>query len=152
MSKKLALSKKLILKEFLPYKISYLAGIIGKEINHLFIKRYDLSSAEWKVIALLYEQPKICASEITCYIALDKVAVSRAVKNLIVKNYVFKKAASIDKRRSLLTLTDNGQKVFKTIEPLVLKYEEKITRSLSKSEEKIFNELLGKMTRYVEKT
>lgn len=142
--------KNLLLKDFLPYKIAFLSGRISKKLSNLYMVKYDLVSSEWKVMALLHEYPEICASDIVRYTAIDKVAVSRAVNGLITKNYALRRAAASDRRRSLLTLTEEGQEIFNHIEPIVLNYEEKLIACLSSDEQEALEKMLLKITNHVE--
>ena len=83
--------------------------------------------------------------------AMDKVAVSRAINNMIKEGLVSREFASEDKRRSQLSLSDHGKKTYEKIVPLVQVYEKDLLESLSVSEREALDKILEKLTRYVEK-
>ncbi len=78
-------SKLLILEHFLPYRLAILSSRVSRSIAQRYEKKFSLSVPEWRVIAILGENSDLSAVEVSDRTGLDKVAVSRAVKNLLAK-------------------------------------------------------------------
>ena len=74
---------KLHLEKFLPYRLSVLSNTVSSAIAAAYFMNFGLSIPEWRVMAVLAANPGLSAAEVTARTAMDKVAVSRAVKSLI---------------------------------------------------------------------
>ncbi len=92
----------------------------------------------------------VSAANVAEKTAMDKVAVSRAINNMIKNNLVSRSFADDDKRRSELSLTELGQETYAQIVPLVQSYEKKIVASLDKTDQQALNNILDKLTHFVE--
>ena len=73
----------LFLGDFLPYRLSVLSNKISRAIADGYEERFQLSLPEWRVMAILGGEPELSAGEVAERTAMDKVAVSRAVKKLL---------------------------------------------------------------------
>ncbi|WP_138378854.1 MarR family winged helix-turn-helix transcriptional regulator [Luteithermobacter gelatinilyticus] len=144
--------KHLLLEEFLPYRLSYLSNMIGRRLANIYAKQFKISPSEWKVMALLNRFPNISAAEVAERTALDKVAVSRAVNSLLDKGHVRRHYAEEDRRRSILSLTNEGQDIYNRIEPLVTDYERLLLKTLNAEEQAQLDTLIRKLTQHAEKT
>ena len=68
------------LHEFTPYRLSVLTNRISNLIARAYTDRFGISIPQWRVIAVLGEESGITATEVVQRTAMDKVAVSRAVR------------------------------------------------------------------------
>ena len=93
------------LEKFLPYRLSLLSNTVSQGIATAYRKGYGLSVTEWRVLAILGRYPGLTASEVMQRGAMDKVAVSRAVKNCRGNKLVERSAHPQDRRRQPLRLT-----------------------------------------------
>lgn len=132
------------LEEFVPYRLSYLANRVGRDLAALYVEEFNISPPEWKVMAILNRFPDISAAEVAAHTAMDKVAVSRAVNSLIKGGYIARGYSSEDRRVSVLALTKKGQDTYRKIEPLVLDYEKNLLAKLSADERQNLDRLLDK--------
>lgn len=139
----------LLLEEFLPYKLSYLINIISRDLAKLYTDKFGIAHTEWRVLAVLGISSGVSAAFVAEKTAMDKVAVSRAINNLIKQGMVSRIFADEDKRRSELTLSEQGQKIYEKIVPLVIAYERDILQSLNADEKEHLNSILKKLTAYV---
>ena len=114
------------LHEFLPYRLSVLSNRISSLIATTYESRFGLRIPEWRVIAVLGETPGLNATEIALRTAMDKVAVSRAVSDLVSKGLVYRGASQSDGRISHLHLSEAGKQIYSEIVPLALSYEQRI--------------------------
>ena len=111
------------LSDFLPYKLSILSNTISMGISEIYEEKYALTITEWRTMAILGSFPNSTASEIVQKTALDKVAISRAVKKLLERNFVERKTDAEDRRRQALRLSVLGQEVYNEIIPKAQNYE-----------------------------
>ncbi|MDG1709022.1 MAG: MarR family winged helix-turn-helix transcriptional regulator [Emcibacteraceae bacterium] len=141
------------LEEFLPYKLSYLTNLISGDLATLYTEKFGIAHTEWRVMAVLGISSGVSAASVAEKTAMDKVAVSRAINNMIKNDLVERNFADDDKRRSELSLSQKGRISYDKIVPLALIYEKDILKNLSTTEQKDLNNLLEKLTQYVaEKT
>lgn len=131
------------LEEFLPYKLSLLSNTISGAIADAYAERFDLSMNEWRVMAVLGRFPGLSAREITERTAIDKVAVSRAVKRLLDARRIERVQVPEDKRSFTLTLSEEGTRVHDQVAPLARDYERKLLDSLNDEQKRALNELIG---------
>lgn len=136
---------------FLPYRLSYLTNMISQDLAKLYTEKHGIAHTEWRVMAVLGISSGVSAAFVAEKTAMDKVAVSRAINNMIKEGLVSREFASEDKRRSQLSLSDHGQKTYEKIVPLVQAYEKDLLESLSATERDALDRILEKLTRYVEK-
>ncbi len=134
------------LEHFLPYRLSRLSNQISRGIADTYEEKYGLSVTEWRVIAILGRYPGISATEVTEKSAMDKVAVSRAVRRLIDAGRIRRQANDNDRRAKHLFLSDQGQAVYDAIVPAALAYEQRLLNALSDQEKNQLDRLLNRLT------
>lgn len=117
---------KLILSDFLPYRLSVLTNTISRNIAAIYDREFGLSIWQWRVMAVVGETPGASATQVMQRTAMDKVAVSRAVSGLIELGYMTREASVEDARRSVLALTAQGEGIYDQIVPLALSYEREL--------------------------
>lgn len=139
----------LLLEEFLPYKLSYLTNLISGDLAKLYTEKHGIAHTEWRVMAVLGVSSGVSAGLVAEKTAMDKVAVSRAINNMIKNGLVTRTFADNDKRRSELALSQKGQETYKAIVPMVLSYEKDVLASLSEEEQLALDKILEKLTGYV---
>jgi len=142
----MAIMKPLLLEKFLPYRLSYLSNIISRRLEKLYAEDFKIAPQEWKVIAILHHFPRSSAAQVGERTAMDKVAVSRAIKSLEGRNLISKDFCADDRRRSILTLTPQGQEIYRQVEPLATAYEKDMTDILNAQEQQQLDHLIRKLT------
>lgn len=137
--------KVLKLEQFLPYRLSILANRVSRSITDKYEQRFSLSVAEWRTIAVLGEKSDLSAAEVAERTAMDKVAISRAVNNLLAQGRLERHFSQHDKRRSVLTLSQHGREVYQQVVPLALSYEAALMEKLSPEEQNCLDIILDKL-------
>ncbi len=135
----------LSLQTFLPYRLSVLANRISRSLADRYQQEFDITRPQWRVIAVLGETAPLSAMDVVEFTAMDKVAVSRAVNGLVQKNLVTQTLDQHDKRRTLLSLTVQGEKTYHAVIPAAEAYERKLMAQLSNTEQKQLVALLDKL-------
>lgn len=129
----------LILEEFIPYRLAVLSHTVSTTIAKVYEKKFGVSIPEWRVVAILGRFPGLSAVEVAERTMLDKVAVSRAVTKLIKTGRIDRQFADADRRRSILNLSEDGQKVHDEIAPLALAFEHDLLQGIGPDEYEAFN-------------
>jgi len=139
------MTDELILEEFLPYRLSILSHTVSTTIAQVYDKRFGLSIPEWRVIAILGRFPGLSAVEVAERTLMDKVAVSRAVTKLVKNGRIDRQFADADRRRSILNLSEEGERVRNEIAPLALRFERDLLDGLSETERDSLNDIMERL-------
>lgn len=138
------------LNEFLPYRLSLLSNQVSQGIANTYAEPFDLSVTEWRVLAILGLEDGLSATDVAERSAMDKVAISRAVKRLLGAGRLTRRADLADGRAKSLWLTDEGRRVYEAIAPAAVAYEARLLAVLSDQELLQFNALLDRLTAHSE--
>ena len=144
------MSTGLRLRAFLPYRLSVLANRVSSLIADTYTCQFSLRTPEWRVIAVIGETPELTATEVAERTAMDKVAVTRAVKSLVEKGKLRRKASQTDGRLTHLVLTASGRKVYQEVAPAALQLEDAILGALSSTERRQLDKILVKLSARVD--
>ena len=138
---------KLKLEDFLPYRLSVLSNRISRAIANSYEQQFDLRLPEWRVMAVLGEEPGLSAGQVAQRTAMDKVAVSRAVNRLLRSDRINRSFDEDDRRRSILSLSPEGEAIYGRIVPVAKRYEDALLKDLDDEEKKQLDAVLVKLTR-----
>jgi len=133
------------LKDFLPYKLSILSNRISGAIANAYQDRFGLTIPEWRVMAIVADSPGLSAGDVAERSEMDKVAVSRAVARLVESGRLERHLADDDKRRSELSLSDDGNRIYAEVVPIAKAYEAAVLSHLNDEERARLDELLDKL-------
>lgn len=136
---------RLTLDNFLPYRLSYTAGVLSERIARAYRAMFDLSIPEWRVMAHVAERPGISQQDIGDRTRMDKVMVSRAAKALAAKGLLDRVASGQDRRALHLRLSPAGAALFDRIAPEALRLEAQVMASLSPAEVRQLRDILGRI-------
>lgn len=144
------MSEILRLRAYLPYRLSILSNTVSRKIADLYDREFGINIWQWRVMAIVGEQPEISATELAQRTAMDKVAVSRAVAGLVELGYLDRTPSKQDARRSALTLTKIGHSIYNQIVPLARQAEEDLLADLSDKDAADLERLMGKLAKSAE--
>lgn len=139
------MSEPLDLEHFLPYRLSVLTNHISQGIARTYEQRFGLSVTEWRIIAILGRYPGLSATGIAQRSAMDKVAISRAVRRLLDAGRVEREHSSEDRRARHLWLSDEGRRIHDRIVPAALDFERRLRGLLSNEESRMLDRLIDKL-------
>lgn len=134
------------LERFLPYRLSVLSNTVSRAVAQLYEDRFDLKLPEWRVMAVLGRFPGRTASEIVETTAMDKVAISRAVKRLVDMGRVTVEGDPRDARRQRLSLSARGHAIYRQVVPLARSVEERLLATLSPADRDAIDRMLTRLT------
>lgn len=135
----------LILERFLPYRLSVVTNRISGALSRHYAERFDISIPEWRVVANLGRHPGLTANDVVERAAMDKVTVSRAVAALESKGLLGRVRDDGDKRKSRLTLSEKGERVYAEIAPLALGFERDLLTALTADEATQLDRIIDKL-------
>ncbi|MBV1694268.1 MAG: MarR family winged helix-turn-helix transcriptional regulator [Hyphomicrobiales bacterium] len=139
---------KLELDRFLPYRLSILSNLVSSAIAGNYSERFGISIPEWRVMAVLAIEPDLSAAQVAERTAMDKVAVSRAVARLLARGSLERKIAPTDRRKSMLRLSADGERIYAEVVPIARDHERVLLDVLAADDrlalERILTTLLGR--------
>ena len=133
------------LSEYLPYRLAMTSNRVSRMVARAYRARFGLSIWEWRTLAILGEGRSITAQDLADVAAMDKVAVSRAVKNLVDRGLVERVVHEGDGRSRLLHLTTAGKDVYQDVVPMARAAEGRLLERLSTGEREQLVRLLEKV-------
>ena len=141
--------RRLVLADFLPYRLSVLMNHISSAIARTYSERFDLTVPEWRVMAVLGGEQGLSARDVAERTAMDKVQVSRAIARLVAKKRLQRLTDAADARVSRLSLTPKGRAIYDEIAPLALALEDILLDALSPADRVNLERIMTKLGRQV---
>lgn len=132
----------LLLERFLPYRLSVLSNLISSRIAAHYSERFGLGIPEWRVLAVLAQEPGLSAAEVAERTAMDKVAVSRAVAALQRTGRLERAMDASDRRRSRLRLSAAGAEVYRQVVPVARRLEHDLLDALAPDDRAALDRIL----------
>jgi DNA-binding MarR family transcriptional regulator len=133
------------LRDFLPYRLSVLSNLVSGLIADEYSARFDLTIAQWRIMAVLAEYAALTARDIEPIVRMDKVAISRAVRSLTERRLLRRRASQEDGRLAYLSLTVAGRRVYEQVRPIALRHERELLAVLTPAEARTLSSLLAKL-------
>lgn len=129
--------------------------VLSNRITRAFESRLEvehgLSVPEWRVVLSLSREPRSTAKDIHERWAMDKMAVSRAVRSLEALGHVRRTRHPGDGRSFVLELTAKGRRLFERILPSADERYREILSGLSASELRSLARILRKLIAHTER-
>lgn len=134
------------LARFLPYQLAVLTEQVSRCMAQVYNERFDITRDEWRVLAVLYEQPSMKTTEVIASATLDKMQASRAIARLEAAGMVSRTSDGDDRRHRVLQLQPPGRALVKRIIPLVEAREAFLLEGLDDAERAVLDRALEKLT------
>ena len=140
-----------LLEEFLPYRLSVAANRVSRMFAERYLSASELTVPEWRVLTVVGRSGTISPSAVGELAMMDKVKVSRAAANLVMRGLVKQAQDPHDGRGRLLSLTRTGAGLHSKVVPLAKELESALAEGLNKQEWTVLNKALVKLTKHVVK-
>ncbi len=111
------------LDSFLPFELNTTADLISKDFAEIYTHKLKLSRSQWRILVTLNEHGQLTAKQVCDLTYMEKVMVSRAVKELGRRKLIKRKLNKADKRSLFLELTANGKKAIHQLIPAVKEWQ-----------------------------
>ena len=128
------------------YQVWVLTNLTAKPFAATFGRRFHLNLNDWRIMLTVADHPGGTAQELADYSGLDKMSVSRAVRNLEAQGRLAREGNEADRRMRHLYLTDEGWQVYLEIASHAVRREADLYAALSPSELRQFHTLLMKLS------
>jgi DNA-binding MarR family transcriptional regulator len=135
----------LTLQQFLPYRFANLAEKISVSLSRIYVDRFGINVAEWRILATLGEFGELQAKQVARHSNMDKVRVSRAVASLTTKGLLDRRPCPGDSRGSLLHLSPAGRRLYLQLVPQALRWEQALVEPLSEEELRLLSGVLDRL-------
>lgn len=117
---------RLVLEEFVPYRLSIATHLVSHAIARAYEARFGLGIPQWRVVAVLAENGPLMSIDIAQRTRMDKMTVSRAVAGLVARRLVAREANPDDRRSQLLSLSRQGENLYAEVAPAALRLERQL--------------------------
>jgi DNA-binding MarR family transcriptional regulator len=119
------------LERFLPHQLSVITNRVSATLERMYSSRFGITVTGWRIMAALGAKAPLSSRELSAEVAMDAVAICRAVEQLVGMGYVSRRTDRKDRRRHQLRLTAKGRKVYDEVVPLAQGIERAILASLA---------------------
>jgi DNA-binding MarR family transcriptional regulator len=133
------------LDDFMPYQLSVAASGVSELFAVTYSAEFDMTIAEWRVMAHVGRHGDLSVNVIATYTSLDKVTVSRAVARLVRKRLVRRRVNPQDARLVMLALTAAGRRIHGAIVARGLMLERLIVDELGQRDHAELHRLLTRV-------
>ncbi|MBR2142508.1 MarR family transcriptional regulator [Anaerovibrio sp.] len=106
--------------DYLSASLSF--GIVRRRIQALVVEAsmdLGLTYAEFSMLLILFDREGCSQDDMTAYLHVDKAAITRVIKKLEERGYIYRQQDTTDRRLKRLYLTDEGRKIEKRIKDIV---------------------------------
>lgn len=145
MSEAAGISLMLHLQGFLPYKLSRLDNDVSTGLQRAYSHRFGLNVSQWRMLAAAALLEPTSVTQLTDYSGMDKVTVSRSVREMVDRKLFDRILDENDRRRAAITLTDAGRAIYEEIAPDAMEYETELLGVLSANELATLHKALDKL-------
>jgi DNA-binding MarR family transcriptional regulator len=135
----------IVLDQFLPYRLAVLASTVSHAMAKVYSKRFNVSIAEWRILANLGHFGPLFAGELAERSSMDKPKVTRALKRLATADLVSRETDPDDRRQTRVSLTAKGHTTFYDIAKLASTWERDLLDPLTDNERATFEICIQKL-------
>ncbi|MDB5451829.1 MAG: transcriptional regulator, MarR family, partial [Caulobacteraceae bacterium] len=135
----------LTLDDYLPYRLSVASNAVSGLIARAYQDRFGLTVPHWRLICVIAEDGGLSQVQIVTRTVMDKVTVSRAAQRLVKRKLVDRAQHAVDARSHVLTLSEEGAKLYDEIAPLAEAYEAALIAGLKPEEVMLLKRLLCRL-------
>jgi DNA-binding MarR family transcriptional regulator len=101
--------------DLLTFRLLRLSNTLGLYSNRRYRRQFGVRLPEWRVMSIIAFRDVMTARDISRALATDKAWIGLSVDSLARRGYVKRTSDKQDKRRTLLSLTEQGRKVHDAI-------------------------------------
>lgn len=138
-------------EKLLAYRVLSFSQQLYRGIELLLESRLGLSVRQWRVLFYLASYDARSVQDIAAFWKYDKSQVSRAVRELVLKDLVVSRASPIDRRSVIIELTPQGWSTYERGLPLSLERQDRILACVNASELNVFENVLDRLTHQAER-
>lgn len=122
------------LDNWLPHEFSFIANRFSAVLEGTYSQRYGISVTGWRIIAVLANHAPLSAKELAERTAMNPVAITRSVDELVRVGMVRRRIDPQDRRRVVLRLADKGVATYREVIPMAIRMESALLEGLPRAE------------------
>lgn len=126
-------------------RIRHVHTILHKSAVIRYGRELGLTAAEWRSIVFIGIRGPMTIGALSELLQVDRSLVSRLTDSLTEKKLVTRGKENADRRRSVISLTEGGQKVYEHIRIISRERDSAIRAALTKDEQRHLESALGKL-------
>lgn len=130
---------------YIPFFLVAINNSLSSGASILYREKFGIGIVDWRVTSMLAIEPGITAAHICDVIALDKAAVSRALKSLSSAGYLRSEASATDNRKMLWWLNDRGYKLHDAVMCCALERERYLIENIDPEDLEAYLRVMRKM-------
>ncbi len=127
------------------FKLVRVVNLTARPFSESIGQAHGLSLNEWRVLLVLANHPGVAASEVSTLTGLDKMSVSRALAALVRLGRVVRKVDAADKRRMLLRLSAEGERLYERIGKPAKERERSLFRGIGEQDQERLGRTLDRL-------
>lgn len=115
-------------------QINMLANKLMMKSSSAYTQNFGIGMMEWRVIAVLSNNPNSSLQVVSDILGLDKAAISRTIKKLEEKKYISIDGDETDKRVYVINLTNSGKELYEVAADFAIEREKQLLENLNEEE------------------
>jgi DNA-binding MarR family transcriptional regulator len=127
---------------FIPLRLMLLARMIEREMTRDLQVGFNLTVADWRVLATTCSNGSSSAAEIRSTFEADRAEVSRAVARLLKADLIQREPDSSHRQKMRIIPTEAGRAIFDGVRPMRAEYFEWILQDFSAEERTAFEKAI----------
>lgn len=131
--------------DVLLFRLNRIAALSGQPLLRYCEGRFGISRHEWRILAVLGRVGPCRSTELAMRTRLGPGPTSKAVTTLTGKALVARTPVPSDRRQVVLALTADGERIFKSLWPVVQSLNESLLAPLSAEERDALQRIVGKL-------
>lgn len=136
-------------RNLLTFRLIVLYKLISRQASRHLGKQFDLSMAEWWILAQLGEHSPRTLRQLAEVTYADKAQLSRAGTSLLKKGYVRREPDSRDARSVLFSLTPEGLAIKDAVRPIRRALNQTLLEQLSEEERDVLDSAIETLTEFL---
>ena len=125
--------------------IHVLTNRVGRVYLGQLEAEFGITPAEWRTMLTLHQNPQSTAADIINQWAMDKMAISRAIRRMEQRGWVRRTVNPKDRRSLKLSLTAAGRRQYDTVLPAANALYREIVSALSRKDQAALRSYLAQL-------
>ena len=127
------------------WRLNFMANFFTGPVYRNMVDQFGITRPEFVILYCLKHMPGLVAQDICRVTGQPKNSISRAVSDLLSKEYIVRGTDPEDRRAKPLSLTAKGDTLLAQLEPIMMARQTNMRSVLSEDELEMFDALLRKL-------
>lgn len=132
------------------YSLINTSNTIKREFKNYLETKINITYTQWIVLKQIKTNPGISGIEISKNVGQDKVTIADVVNRLTTKGMITKEKSSVDKRKSVLRISDSAESLCSKIKDYENDFEKVILKDFTEEELNALDNIINKINSNLE--